>query len=891
MKNLSAFQYYYTSCVKGLSGNLGYQIRSISPGLSPEDQGELLKRSNYLKPNDLPDEPVPQGNTADYPVSLASFRLTSGRLAIVRSVYVGRDYSGRLGNFSTHALVYDDPGPDFWPLDTYSWPGWKNALTPEEDQLPSQPLTPVPLAETAAAAFMDFEEISSFLNGNSNPLADLIRAVFRRPIDYRVLVIRTLNYHDGARWIACLLKAFPAALRGELTASSYQFDSKSVLAINATVMGTDFAFKSQDINYQYYGFDFAENNFSSVPAENTEYAQTMAAWLAASPALMKGFHKYAGFFQNLTLEPDLIHLLRLYRLYAGEKFAESAQDFILALNYLEKHLIPAYYPDVINSLGDITPFLEEQAPWESLEIIVKHVVNLAVGLDPQYQKIACSMWLKLFERHFSDKNYPSKKVLELKNYLAAEFHSDLAVLAELIVSESFKPKIIALTAHSPVADLRPLIAETIWALEITGQTPTYATGLIDQIVTAFLTQRQNATADFHWFLINFADDPAAVVEILKSAAIVLKKQKKSPDNPDQPNRPDRPDRIDPKDLQLWNQHCLNLGRSLYNLTKKDAKFRYSVLNFLKVQDDLIYILYGEWLTAIAEESDYLTYQNQYTSNVKAQAGSVFHQFFTNIMTMDFLNCLPPPQQSKYAAKLVLDSTINLVSLENQSKIINLASNELSFDRSESNSQLLAEKMNFIVRNTQPQEIFPRLQLWTAVNTFLNDKDPKYLLVLTSYLAAIDEDTYRECLENNILDFLDKSTSVKLLRECITFLASNKWPVFTEIYLDFLNTRLINDFKRLDALTIFFWLTPLKDGNLADMQAMVKKILFSKLKVLPKNLYTEFKNYLLTSGKNLAPDSKNDLNKTVDFLAEVDNNRLLLPGRLFLSLKRLLGVKK
>ena len=85
-----------------MDGQAGFGVKAQSPGLTADDAAALGPYNRYSKPLSVSDEAMNQA-----PVSLSFMALPSGRFGISHSAYVGRDYSGRWGNFFVHSLVCD----------------------------------------------------------------------------------------------------------------------------------------------------------------------------------------------------------------------------------------------------------------------------------------------------------------------------------------------------------------------------------------------------------------------------------------------------------------------------------------------------------------------------------------------------------------------------------------------------------------------------------------------------------------------------------------------------------------------------------------------------------------------------------------------------------------
>ena len=80
-------------------------IYSRSEGLSDEECTAIKDSMQYLAPKELPFSPTEQEINDIFPFSFAYFILPTGRGCIAQSTYLGKDYSGRYGNYIIYAMV------------------------------------------------------------------------------------------------------------------------------------------------------------------------------------------------------------------------------------------------------------------------------------------------------------------------------------------------------------------------------------------------------------------------------------------------------------------------------------------------------------------------------------------------------------------------------------------------------------------------------------------------------------------------------------------------------------------------------------------------------------------------------------------------------------------
>lgn len=353
---MSALQLHYTSCRRGLTGQAGFQVRAATPGILPDEQREIERRAGYQPPRDAPLEPSPEEIDRDFPVAFRWWPLDSGRAVLVRSSYVGQDYSGRWGNFFAHALVVG-PGAatDRWPIDLYEWDGWRSRLEPgEDDGEPPPELSPVPLEATPSAVSFELEELGAFLRDRSDGaalLARMGRALLLGLEDGRRLIVRD-SPTDSLFWVAAIQKLFPPRHARSLSFSTYQDDPRGCAVINATTGDTDFRFDETERSYRFYVFDLATGNESEVPEDPDDYPAVAAEWLAEQPETLRELFGFFDLFDHSTPEPGLAAAIDLFRLARGDA-APPPDRLAAAIGFAGRHATADGRRQLLERLGAV----------------------------------------------------------------------------------------------------------------------------------------------------------------------------------------------------------------------------------------------------------------------------------------------------------------------------------------------------------------------------------------------------------------------------------------------------------------------------------------------------------------------------------------------------------
>ncbi|KAB2353255.1 GAP1-N2 domain-containing protein, partial [Actinomadura montaniterrae] len=215
-----AWQLHYTSARRGPTGRAGFQFVAETPGLPDGVRAAVTPYMSYRPPPDAPLSPD-DAELDRFPVSLLYDRV-DGRPLLLRCRYLGRDYSGRYGNFFAHAVVADDDELEgLRPAELWHAPLW----------------TPLPgdgdlgeLDDLAPGAALDPESLAAWLAGSGTPgaygtlarLVDAVAGVLGRGHGRIVLVAADVELI--ARWIAVVSYSLPVAAAARLSFTTYTAD-------------------------------------------------------------------------------------------------------------------------------------------------------------------------------------------------------------------------------------------------------------------------------------------------------------------------------------------------------------------------------------------------------------------------------------------------------------------------------------------------------------------------------------------------------------------------------------------------------------------------------------------------------------------------------------------
>jgi hypothetical protein len=397
---MKALQLHYTSCRRGQSGNAGFQTRALTPGIRPDEQREIERRGVYRPPRDAAPEPSAETIARDFPRAFRSYRLESGRPALTRSGYTGRDYSGRWGNFFAHTLVLEDGAPaSRWPIDLYEWSGWSDRLDLAQDTEEAPPALPAAdLEGIAPAESFGFPELCEFLReqpGRPELLARMGRAVLLSRETSRALVVRD-KATSILYWIACLQKLFPAPYAWALSSSSYQDDPRGCADLNGTTGETGFAFDESERRYRFYMFDLPAGQHSEVPEADDDYPAVASRWLARDPGRLERFFAFMRRFDAARPAPDLISAVHLFEL-SEDSNKPGGERLAGMISFATRYATVQGRAELLEILGAAG---ESLAKPEDSEALVRFLADGARETGrPAHRELAFQAWLSLFRRH------------------------------------------------------------------------------------------------------------------------------------------------------------------------------------------------------------------------------------------------------------------------------------------------------------------------------------------------------------------------------------------------------------------------------------------------------------------------------------------------------------
>lgn len=785
MKDEFAQQLYYTSCRIGLGGHSGFQTRAESQGLLPEERREIESKSLYQPPRDLPYEPDEETIATHFPKAFRTVNLSSGRTALIRSVYCGKDYSGRWGNYFAHALIL----PDFeyyWPIDVCAWEGWVGSLSAEADGEPPTPLPLVRCADLMTAKDFTFEELKTFLSeaeGRKEHFSRMLRAVFRRQTDSRSLLIRERLELDCLYWVACIQKAFPPGYQRELTCSTFQFDPRSALAVNATVGETDFLFDEAERKYQFYLFDFVVNGHSTVPEDGAEYADTIATWMAAEPSHTEGLHAFAGLFKHREISPRLHQILQLYRLVElGEKLTVPASELHSIFNFVQAYAQPQALKQVLDVVSNnVDLVLGASAEPEDWAMVISFLAAGAAstGDSKLLQRAAC-VWVDTFDTFVVGQQRGEGAVMAARSELARAIGPDARTLAEAFLSTEHLNWLLQNSANLPTHILALVASEIETCSRILGNRAYGWSPKVLDLIKAVLDRKPGQ--DLQWALAPFGPQISGLTVVVRSLGEMLE--------------------LLPSSRQAAT---LALGRSLASVLRSNGEaLRFELIAQLKGEPLLEDVLFEEAAASLEAAVDKVRAHSTYESRALSD-DSKFASSMKDRLAMALFHMLPENIARKQGRSYVESGRVQqYMTAELARTILTLASQDMNFDPNDRDAELLATKISAEL-NRRGLRLDPdRLALRELVRRMLSGLEEASKC--QERLKTCDVAGYTEVLRIVVPGFQLLAANLHEHKNAILCVANETHVgLFKETYCRMLAARPRKSFDSFDITVLVVWL--------------------------------------------------------------------------------------
>ena len=861
MKKGTVSQLYYTSCRRGLSGYAGFQTRAESDEIQLQERREIETKALYHPPSDLPRTPDTETILSQFPKAFKVVRLSSGNLVFIRSVYIGQDYSERWGNYFVHTLMLHGETNGLWTIDFYGWSRWVSGLVDGEDDTDPKPLPVISLDEIDVGTAFSFEKLSTFLSEDKKRteiLSKMLCAIFQRSTDSRNIVIREHSETNGAYWIACVQKAFPLACQEELTISTFQFDPRNTMAINATMGETNFLFDERERKYQFYVFDFVAEENSEVNEEYMKYAMAISKMMSANSPPIDDFHEFATQFNIHEIGLPLLHIFRLYQMKNRDNISLTATELNDILKFVNEYVQSDTFENMLEILGDVTRYLTSDTSPEDWRVVIEFLIPVATN-QPKYRQSVCDAWVNAFDHFVIKEQHSENVVMELRDEIDQAFMSkDDKMLAETFLDDNHFDLMLKHVGEMRKKNLKRLITEVNKSCLLLDSKPTYEAPAVTSLIEAVIYRSPIQPPDFGWVFDAYRSNVEGLSSVLTHILTTLKGQESNTD---------------------WKTTFRAVGRSLStSFGTNNDEIRFKLINNLRMNDTRFAdIIFGEWEASINQAIDKIKAHTSYENNIFSD-DSEFVKSMRNKMAEALLKTLPIKEQRRLARNWVKSESfqhfseeIAIVILETASENINLAEK----------NRALAELVNLISAKLKERKLtlnLPRLQWGTATLHVLSpDKQINSIQKIIKDESYTDK-SYTEFLKIVLSTLLLRTKSLDGYREVILSLTLLPHiDVFKKVYIEFLQQQPRDNFKPVNAYTIMFLLQRKENGPEWDkLRTSAVAVMKKRLGAMHRKKRSSAGDYLKKEFKLKLPQLSKNLDK---FLEDVNTTTPSLLSRI------------
>lgn len=258
-----ASQLIYTGCGKNKTGD--YSVWAKSFDITNDEAEEISKFMDYSRMSHLPYVPTQEQIDTKFPKKLGYFYLSTGKVCLAQSVYIGNMYSDsdtRIGNFFIHALIFDN-AEDMLPMNFIDSDLFKRCLTYEEWHDHDAP-DELPKVEIVNPDALTKQELDEFFDDNRIAQFKLLLQSIITSMDTDLKVTFYDDHGNLKYWYRAISACIPTFMQQKLTFCSFGISAvssdanvkiRSIVPINGKHSVYDY---QQEAGSGKYSFDFKE---------------------------------------------------------------------------------------------------------------------------------------------------------------------------------------------------------------------------------------------------------------------------------------------------------------------------------------------------------------------------------------------------------------------------------------------------------------------------------------------------------------------------------------------------------------------------------------------------------------------------------------------------------
>jgi len=428
-------QQIYTSCPKGKGhdGISGFQVKARSTGITDAMSRAILRYSNHYRvPRHLRQienqhyqkgDSLPSHVLAQFPKVITYHHIENDVFGLTHIEYLGKDYSGRPGNFYAHTLVFEPEA--LQPLN-YNPIALANTKLFDRnfnnDKILLDPITD--LENYAVDPIQLNNNWSQIINNKA--IEHIASALVKQAQFQRPVVLLFQKPEESVSFIEVLLMLMPDEIRCRTTFTTYEPDPYIVikrasvtngqknLQIITTISrqeGGSFEFRPDEYNQSFFIWNFIDNKYSAFP-DTTPYV-----------------YKIIQYAMNSHIEKVKQTQNLLTKLGAGKH--PDTWDILIYTEQLEGTLNSAeaqhIIPEIIKTLHKVAE--KEQHIEKSLDIIIPLLKKTITAETDKLFSILVKAYSHLLNRLTSDSfNQRENQLVDLISHALVSGEANKALL-------------------------------------------------------------------------------------------------------------------------------------------------------------------------------------------------------------------------------------------------------------------------------------------------------------------------------------------------------------------------------------------------------------------------------------------------------------------------------
>ena len=340
---MEVLQYIYTSWKNGDSTEKGYMIYSRSEGVTEAECIAIKDAMQYLAPKELNLAPTPEEIADVFPYSFSYFILPTGRGCVAQSTYLGRDYSGRFGNYIIYAMIFDTADLTCRPSEFFGESYIKTAMTDEELNA-SSPVPPLPiLSIDEYGSVINDDQLNEFIFDKEEEFSQIIAMVLKAR-DLGIPFYLNDTRENLVLWSAAIQRILSPQLSKKFTFNTYMYDQELLRSVRVKEEGLYFCLVGvrPDANYFNYATECKSNRhlvmdfiggYMSEGVESTSYSTAMASSLAMDCEEIDLFGEFIDSTTFNEIDGRLQDAYLYYRLLKYNDYEHSEQTLKSILEF------------------------------------------------------------------------------------------------------------------------------------------------------------------------------------------------------------------------------------------------------------------------------------------------------------------------------------------------------------------------------------------------------------------------------------------------------------------------------------------------------------------------------------------------------------------------------